>query len=254
MSQQNMFPAKSNSPETELASAITAADTSMTLKDASVLPPAPNVCTIGSDEGSEVVKYTSISGNVISGLIRGFSGTTASAWDADTPVSREYTSYDHDTFIGNIDDLNTVKADNSILGDAFSTSSAYAIGDYVIYQGALYRFTSAHTAGAWDSSEVTQVVAMEELADLQALVESRQKFYVSGTASAGSSFTITDARINSEHWRVPKNGIYFGTPGNVTTGVHWVTNVANHTVTLEATFAGATTVEIDLEWYQNVQA
>ena len=142
----------------------------------------------------------------------------------------------------------------TMIADAFSELAAYNISDYVIHNGALYRFTSPHTAGAWNINEVTQVVAMGELTSLMNLIESRQKFYVSGTASAGSSFTITDARINSEHWRVPKNGIYFGTSENVTTGVHWVTNVANHTITLEATFAGATTVEIDLEWYQNVQS
>lgn len=43
-------------------------------------------------------------------------------------------------------------------------SGAYAVGDYVYYQGNLYRFTSAHTAGsAWSSSEVTQVSVKGEI-------------------------------------------------------------------------------------------
>ena len=38
-----------------------------------------------------------------------------------------------------------------------STSAAYAVDDLVLYGGVLYRFTSAHTAGAWNSSQVTAV-------------------------------------------------------------------------------------------------
>ena len=148
----------------------------------------------------------------------------------------------------------SAKANNSILGDAFSTSAAYAIGDYCIYEGALYRFTSAHSAGAWNASHVTQVVAMNELAALSAQVASRRKFEVSGTASAGSSVTITDSRINDEHWQVPKNGIWFSDSSKVTTQVHWVTNITNHTLTLEATFTGATNVKVDLDWYQDIQS
>ena len=77
-----------------------------------------------------------------------------------------------------------------------------------------------------------------------------EPFQVTGTASAGSSVTFTDSRIDSDHWRIPKGGIYFGTGANVTTGVHWVTNPTNHTVTLEATFTGATTVALDMVWFQ----
>lgn len=81
-------------------------------------------------------------------------------------------------------------------------------------------------------------------------IYAHEPFQVTGTASAGSSVTFTDSRINSDHWKVPKNGIYFGTPSNVTSGVHWVTNSTSHTITLQATFSGSTTVEIDMNWYQ----
>lgn len=39
------------------------------------------------------------------------------------------------------------------LAPAFSTSTAYSAGDYVLYNGTLYRFTSAHAAGAWTGSD-----------------------------------------------------------------------------------------------------
>lgn len=46
---------------------------------------------------------------------------------------------------------------NPQIAPDFSTSTAYAIGKYVTYQGQTYRFTAAKTAGAWDSTKVTAV-------------------------------------------------------------------------------------------------
>lgn len=45
----------------------------------------------------------------------------------------------------------------------FSTSTAYAVGAYCYYNGTLYRFTSAHSAGAWNSGHVTAVLVTDEL-------------------------------------------------------------------------------------------
>ena len=44
----------------------------------------------------------------------------------------------------------------------FSTSDAYAAGDYVVYNGVLYKFTADHAAGAWNASEVIQTRAMDD--------------------------------------------------------------------------------------------
>ena len=108
MALQDMFTAKANSPATTLTAQIAADATTLTVADGSVLPQAPNLpnlLTLGSDEDAEVVKYSAISGNVVSGLVRGYSGTTASVWGEGTQVSRQFTSYDHDTFISNIEAL-----------------------------------------------------------------------------------------------------------------------------------------------------
>lgn len=40
---------------------------------------------------------------------------------------------------------------------AFSTTTAYTDGEYVTYNGGLYRFTTAHAAGAWSGSDAEQV-------------------------------------------------------------------------------------------------
>ena len=49
-----------------------------------------------------------------------------------------------------------------ITGEFNATSGAYAIGDVVIYEDALYRFKTAHTAGdPWDATEVDAVTVVD---------------------------------------------------------------------------------------------
>ena len=134
----------------------------------------------------------------------------------------------------------------TFFADPFSETDSYVIGDYCIYNGTLYRFTSAHT-GTWNSNDVTQVVAMNELESLANLIESRMTFKITGTVSA-SNYTLTDSRINSEHWEV--DSIYFGNGSVVTTKVHWTTNATNHTVSLGATYTGSTSVVVKMHWVQ----
>ena len=45
----------------------------------------------------------------------------------------------------------------NIFAPTFSPLADYGVGQYVIYQGKEYRFWTAHTAGAWNSSEVHEV-------------------------------------------------------------------------------------------------
>ena len=40
--------------------------------------------------------------------------------------------------------------------DTFSTGTAYAVDDFVVYQNKLWRFTSTKTAGAWDGTKVVE--------------------------------------------------------------------------------------------------
>lgn len=134
----------------------------------------------------------------------------------------------------------------TFFADPFSESVTYAVGDYCINDGTLYRFTSAHT-GTWNSNDVTQVVAMNELRSLVNLIESRMDFKVTGTVSA-SGYTLTDSRINDNHWEV--DWIYFDNGGVVMTKVHWVTDIVNHQVTLGATYTGSTNVVVNMHWVQ----
>lgn len=45
----------------------------------------------------------------------------------------------------------------------FSTASAYAVGDAVMYEGKIYEFTTAHPAGDWNISHVVQTSVKDRL-------------------------------------------------------------------------------------------
>ena len=111
MAQVEMFPAVANSPATELTAALTDIATTVSLLDASKLPDAPNIATIGVDESAETIKYTGKSGNDLTGVTRGFSGTTAKAWLTGVPAARYFTAYDADALRENVAEVNTQLAD-----------------------------------------------------------------------------------------------------------------------------------------------
>ena len=199
MALSTMYPAQPNSPQTTLAADITAADTSMTVLDATVLPAAPNLCTIGDDENAEVVSYTTITGNVVSGLVRGQSGTVASVWTEGTVVARDFTSYDHDTFIGNINDLDTNKAP-------------------------LASPTLTGTPTTPTASSGTNTTQIASTAFVQGeLAKEILYFYNQSTSTTSTATTefcgVDDSRINSD--TVLLNCEYT-VPSAITSGVKWV--------------------------------
>lgn len=53
------------------------------------------------------------------------------------------------------------------LAPAFSTSTAYTAGQYVTYNGGLYRFITDHAAGSWSSSDVSSAKLGNDIADLK---------------------------------------------------------------------------------------
>lgn len=63
--------------------------------------------------------------------------------------------YDMDAIEGRVDDT------QDMIAPAFDATAAYAIGDIVTYQDGLYKFKSAHAAGAWDSTEVDSIAVKD---------------------------------------------------------------------------------------------
>ena len=63
---------------------------------------------------------------------------------------------------------------SNIIAEAFSTTKAYEIGDYVIHDTGdgrkLYRFISAHTAGAWNGGQTVRVTVEDEIETIPRIV------------------------------------------------------------------------------------
>lgn len=160
MAISTMYPAMPGSPKTTLTADITADATSLTVADGNVLPAAPNILVIGDDENAEVIGYNAKSGNTVSGLVRALGGTIASAWATGAEVARNITSFDHDRFKENIEDLEANKANTadvytqSEIDTALSekANSSHSHGD-ITNAGAI---TAAATAiGSGDAIVIT---------------------------------------------------------------------------------------------------
>jgi hypothetical protein len=185
MSQTTMYAGQVNSRQTEIAVAITAAVATISVLDASVLPAAPNIVTIGSDETAETILYTGKTGNDLTGCTRGFQGT-AKAWGVGNVIGRMFTSYDYDTILANIGDIliqiqskdakDSVRATTTanitlsgtqtidgvvmIAGDRILVKNqtiASANGLYVVSAGSWARSTDADTSGKVTSGMSTRV-------------------------------------------------------------------------------------------------
>ena len=149
---QTMYDGSNNSVMTQLSSSITASVTTIPLLSVDNIPTAPNLITIGTSNDAEVVLYTGISSLNLTGCTRGFGGSTASSWASGAYVYRAYTAYDHNTFIDNINELDTEKeaVANKVtsLSDA-STDTQYPSAKSVYDFGIIIRDGRVYTL-RWD--------------------------------------------------------------------------------------------------------
>lgn len=104
-----MYAPQNNGPHTALAETINAAQTDITVVDASVLPDAPNLLTIGTGEDAELVLMSAKTGNIIT-VTRGYNGTAAKSWETDEWVYRAITAQDVSALQANVNAINTEKA------------------------------------------------------------------------------------------------------------------------------------------------
>lgn len=82
--------------------------------------------------------------------------------------------------------------------DEFSTSTAYTVGEYVNYNGLLYRFEVAHPAGAWNTNHVTEVRVGGEITDLKSAFDNVLK--ITESVDLSTATTITGLINSSSKW------------------------------------------------------
>lgn len=93
----------------------------------------------------------------------------------ETPITAEALNA-YDDAIENIEDYLASDESQANLADAYDETETYAVGDYVIYGGDLYKCTTAiSTAEEWDSTHWTPCLITDEM----------------GSGSGGSTVTIT---------------------------------------------------------------
>lgn len=115
-----LYAAQINSPATTLSEAFTSGDNHIHVTELSVFPAATNICTIGTGEDAVTYLYTGKSAASGSGSLTGVSVLegTAKSWDNATTISRNFTAYDHNAIIDNINELDGTKIALGELGTA----------------------------------------------------------------------------------------------------------------------------------------
>ena len=111
---KKMYDGIANSPETYLTQGIDANVTDIVVDDAEMLLQGENLAVIGLGIDAETIKYSAINGNILVGCTRGFEGV-AKSWESGTPIARNFTAYDHNTFKENVENLDNEKADKTEL-------------------------------------------------------------------------------------------------------------------------------------------
>ena len=89
---------------------------------------------------------------------------------------------------------------------AFSTSTAYAVGDFVSYNGKVYKFTSAHSAGTWNSGHVTTSNVKEYVSAKSYAIKSGISILAEGVAVSGNKYIKLDVSA-SNYVHIDQNGI-----------------------------------------------
>lgn len=119
----DMYAGINNSPQTVTTAEITASAQAIPVSSTAVFPAGPNLATLGTGDDAEVVQYAAISGNELTGCVRGFGGTTAKIWPTDTVIYRAFTLEDYRRLCANIDALFSEKLATN--GEASNTVVAF---------------------------------------------------------------------------------------------------------------------------------
>lgn len=80
-----------------------------------------------------------------------------------------------------------------LVSDAFSESTSYTAGQFCIYNNKLYKFTANKTAGAWDSTKVTETRVDNEITSINT---SLAKIYNLGSSGESNDFTFNASGLS----------------------------------------------------------
>lgn len=217
-------------------------------------------------KGLSTNDYTTTEKNKLAGIAAGAEVNVQADWSV--------TDTSSDAYIANKPSIPTQTSDltndsgfvgGDVVADEYSTSSTYAVGDYCLYDGDLYRCTTAiSTAEAWTAAHWTAVTVADELTDLKgdipqnvsdltndagyqtasqvATAVSAAKVLQIDIASFSSlPQTVTDTSITAD--MVVVNSV-LGTPSSQTGD--WTVTTGTGTLTVSGSISGSTTLTLYL--------
>lgn len=112
------------------------------------------------------------------------------------------------------------------LAPEFSTGTAYTVGQYVTYDGGLYRFITDHAAGSWSSSDVISAKLGNDIADLKSDL----------IALANSKKEYTNVTVETEKAVNQDNGSVVTLIGYTTWAVSPLYRIPLNTIKIETNF------------------
>ena len=107
------------------------------------------------------------------------------------------TTTEKTNLVGAVNELDAGKAEAVAVAAAFSTSSAYAKGQYCLYNGDLYVFTADKAAGSWDASKVEQTSVGGELGKINKYDDLLKVIKITDATTTMGDITATLATVNS---------------------------------------------------------
>lgn len=228
-----MYEGKNNSPQTDIAAAITAVDTTILVSDISVFPAAPNLATIGNEENAEVIRYNGISENTLTGIERGFGGTIAKPWESGTVISRQITKYDIDTIQDNIRDLESRKQEEL----TFDTTPTAESNNPVTSGGIKTALDEKQNTLTFDNTPSANSTNPVTSGGIKTALDAEILYYTSQTVSVATSSQImripasgTNSKITTD--TIPLR-IIFASPTSIRNS-----NVSWHSYAGYITFSG----------------
>lgn len=158
-----------------------------------------------------------------------------------TPITAASLNHVDDGLLDHDEDLQNIFGDMATMEESETASQSYAVGDYLILDGLLYKVTTAISSGGTiaPGTNCEQTTVSDEIKNRVLWFSGRSIASTSG--SSGTLATITDARITANHVItkfVPANASV------VTSGITCTTS--DGAAVLTGTSTAATTAEIKL--------
>lgn len=88
------------------------------------------------------------------------------------------------------------------VASVYSSTAAYAVGDYCWYSGQLYRFTVAHAAGAWTGSDAVVVKLSEDVGELRGSLSTNAQIVLTPTWTDGKYVAGNNVVIDNQSYSI----------------------------------------------------